>query len=174
MAPSRLISYVGPGLQAWAKSGRCIVSRMAIFKNNPYGGFNFNVVVDGSEPAAFSTVILPTVEIDVVEYRDGSDRTSQPRQVVGLTKYTNLVLKRGVASRPDLWQWFDQVRQGTLDRRDITVTLLNEERNPVVVWKLRRCLPIKYVGPTLSAGESDVAIEEIELAVEGLEIEQIS
>ena len=64
--------------------------------------------------------------------------------------------------------------QGTLDRRDITVTLLNEERNPVVVWKLRRCLPIKYVGPTLSAGESDVAIEEIELAVEGLEIEQIS
>ena len=105
-------------------------SRMAIFKNNPYGGFNFNVVVDGSEPAAFSTVIIPTVEIDVVEYRDGNDRTSQPRQVVGLTKYTNLVLKRGVASSPALWEWFDQVRQGTLDRRDIIVTLLNEERHP--------------------------------------------
>jgi len=103
---------------------------MAIFKNNPYAGFNFNVVVEGSEPAAFSTVIIPTVEIDVVEYRDGSDRTSQPRQVVGLTKYTNLVLKRGVANAPDLWEWFDQVRQGTVDRRDIVVTLLNEERQP--------------------------------------------
>jgi phage tail-like protein len=146
---------------------------MAIFKNNPYAGFNFTVTVEGGEPAAFSTVILPTIEIDVVEYRDGTDRTNQPRQVVGLTKYTNLVLKRGVASSTNLWEWFDQVRQGTLDRRTIVVTLLNEERNPVVVWKLRRCLPIKYVGPTLSAGESDVAIEEIELAVENLEIEQV-
>jgi phage tail-like protein len=146
---------------------------MAIFKNNPYGGFNFNVVVEGAEPAAFSTVILPTVEIDVVEYRDGTDRTSQPRQVVGLTKYTNLVLRRGVANSPDLWAWFDAVRQGSLDRRGIVVTLLNEERNPVVVWRLRRCLPIKYVGPTLNAGESEVAIEEVELAVEGLDIEQV-
>jgi phage tail-like protein len=147
---------------------------MAIFKNNPYAGFNFTVTVEGGEAAAFSSVILPTIEIDVVEYRDGTDRTNQPRQVVGLTKYSNLVLKRGVASSTNLWEWFDQVRQGTLDRRTIVVTLLNEERNPVVVWKLRRCLPIKYVGPTLSAGESDVAIEEIELAVENLEIEQIS
>ena len=146
---------------------------MAIFKNNPYAGFNFTVVVEGGEPAAFSTVVLPTIEIDVVEYRDGTDRTNQPRQVVGLTKYTNLVLKRGVVSSPDLWDWFNAVRQGTLDRRTVVVTLLSEERSPVMVWKLRRCLPIKYVGPTLNADSSDVAIEEIELAVEGLEIEQV-
>jgi len=74
---------------------------MAILKNNPYAGFNFTVTVEGSEPAAFSTVIIPTVEIDVVEYRDGNDRTNQPRQVVGLTKYTNLVLKRGIANHPE-------------------------------------------------------------------------
>ena len=146
---------------------------MAIFKNNPYAGFNFSVTVEGGEPLAFSTVILPTMEIDVVEYRDGTDRTNQPRQVVGLTKYTNQVLKRGVASSPALWEWFEQVRQGTLDRRGIIVTLLNEEQQPVVVWTLRRCIPIKYVGPTLSAAESDVAIEEMELAVQGLDIEQI-
>ena len=146
---------------------------MAILKNNPYAGFNFTVTVEGSEPAAFATVIVPTVEIDVVEYRDGNDRANQPRQVVGLTKYTNLVLKRGIATRPDLWAWFDQVRQGTIDRRTVVVTLLNEERNPVMVWKLHKCLPIKWVGPTLSAHESEVAIEEIELAVEGLEIEQV-
>jgi phage tail-like protein len=147
---------------------------MAIFKNNPYAGFNFTVTVEGAEPTPFATVILPTIEIDVVEYRDGTDRTNQPRQVVGLTKYTNLVLKRGLANQPDLWAWFDQVRQGSLDRRTIVVTLLNEERSPVRQWKLRRCLPIKYVGPTLNAGESEVAIEEIELAVEGLDIEHVA
>ena len=49
-----------------------------------------------------------------------------------------------------------------------------EGRNTVVVWKLRRCLPIKYVGSPLSAGESDAAIEEIELAVEGLDMEQVA
>jgi phage tail-like protein len=146
---------------------------MAILKNNPYAGFNFTVVVEGAEPAAFSTVILPTVEIDVVEYRDGTDKTNQPRQVVGLTKYTNLVLRRGVVNSHDLWAWFNGVRQGAIDRRTIVVTLLNEERSPVMVWRLRQCLPIKYVGPTLNAGESDVAIEEMELAVEGLDIEQV-
>ena len=51
--------------------------------------------------------------------------------------------------------------------------MLNEERSPVMVWKLRKCLPIKWVGPTLNAHASDVAIEEIELAVEGLEVEQL-
>jgi len=65
------------------------------------------------------------------------------------------------------------VRQRTIDWRTVVVTLLNEDRSPVMVWKLRRCLPIKWVGPTLSAHESDVAIVEIELAVEGLEIEQV-
>ena len=146
---------------------------MAIFKNHPYAGFNFTVTVDGGQAAAFSTVILPTIEIDVVEYRDGNERTNQPRQVVGLTKYSNLVLKRGVVGSPDLWSWFDAVRQGSVDRRDVAVVLLNEERTPVMFWRLRRCLPIKYVGPTLSAGSSDVAIEEMELAVEGLDIEQV-
>ena len=145
---------------------------MAILKNHPYAGFNFTVAVDGAPPAAFSSVTLPTVEIDVVDYRDGNERTNQPRQVVGLTKYTNLVLKRGVVNSLDLWKWFDGVRQGTLDRRDVAVVLLNEERAPVMFWRLRRCLPIKYLGPTLNAGSSDVAIEEMELAVEGLDIEQ--
>ena len=146
---------------------------MAIFKNHPYAGFNFTVTVEGGQAAAFATVILPTIEIDVVEYREGGERTNQPRQVVGLTKYTNLVLKRGVVGSPDLWTWFDAVRQGTIDRRDVAVVLLNEERSPMMLWRLRRCLPIKYVGPTLNAGSSDVAIEEMELAVEGLDIEQV-
>jgi phage tail-like protein len=152
---------------------RGIVSRMAIFKNSPYAGFNFLVTIDGSEPAAFSTVVIPTVEIDVIEYRDGSDKLNRPRQIVGLTKYTNLVLKRGLAPHPDLWAWFDQVRQGTIDRRSVVVTLLNEEHSPVMVWTLRRCLPIKWTGPTLNAHESDVAIEAIELAVEGLDVESV-
>jgi phage tail-like protein len=147
---------------------------MAIFRNDPYNGCNFTVAVDGGEPAAFTTVVVPTAEIDVVEYRDGTDRTGQPRQVVGLTRYSNLILKRGVTRSTDLWVWFEAVRQGTLDRRDLAVTLLNEEREPVVVWRLRRCLPVKYVGPTLSASTSEVAIEEMELAVEGLEIESVS
>ena len=168
------IHRLAPGHPVAHATVRGIVSHMAIFKNQPYGGYNFNVSVEGAEPAAFATVILPTVEIDVVEYREGTDRVNQPRQVVGLTRYSHLVLKRGVAGSPYLWEWFNQVRQGLLDRRGVVVTLLNEERSPVVVWQMRRCLPIKYVGPTLNAGESEVAIEEIELAVEGLDIEQIS
>ncbi len=146
---------------------------MAIFKNNPYGGFNFTVVVEGSEPAAFSTVD----RADRRNRRRRIPRRQRPHQPAAAGRGPDQVHEPGAEARRGqlarLWEWFDQVRQGTLDRRNIVVTLLNEERQPVVVWKLRRCLPIKYVGPTLSAAESDVAIEEIELAVEGLEIEQI-
>ena len=143
---------------------------MAIFRSHPYGGYNFLVNFDGVE-ASFAEARVPTAEIEVVDTRDGAAPTNGVRRLPGITKYTNLVLKRGVVGSTDLWEWFKATTQGDLQRRNVVVTLLDEKREAVATYKLRNCLPVKYVGPTLRAGASDVAIEEVELLVESLDLE---
>src|SRR5262249_22717135 len=119
---------------------------MAVMRSNPYGNFNFQVSIAGSDgdtsAGGFSRVSGLSAEIAIVEYRSGSDHVGDARKMPGLTKYANVTLERGVAGNLDLWQWFDAVRNGNVDRRDVVVRLLSEDRAQVVTsWKLRGCLP---------------------------------
>jgi len=138
---------------------------MAIVRHDPYGVYNFRVTIDGLE-ASFAEVQLPTAE-----NREGGDRSNDVRRLPGVTKYTNLVLKRGLVGSTDLWAWFASTSRGDAQRRAVVVTVLDERRDPVLTYALRNCLPVKYVGPTLQAAASEVAIEEVALLVEGMEIE---
>jgi phage tail-like protein len=90
----------------------------------------------------------------------------------GLRRFTNITLKRGVATGDnDFFRWLSSVRLKTGERRDLVVTLLNEERQPVMVWKVRQAIPVKVEGPELTASGNEVAIESVELAHEGLEVQ---
>jgi phage tail-like protein len=72
----------------------------------------------------------------------------------------------------DLFDWLKGVRDGTADPRSVTITLLDEARNPVVIFGLRNAQIVKWTGPTLAAkGGGEVAMEEIVLNHEGLEIQ---
>jgi phage tail-like protein len=71
----------------------------------------------------------------------------------------------------DFFRWLSSVRLKTGERRDLVVTLLNEERQPVMVWKVRQAIPVKVEGPELTASGNEVAIESVELAHEGLEVQ---
>jgi phage tail-like protein len=144
---------------------------VAVQRENPYANFNFVVAVDGLDEIGFAEVELPAAEIETIEYREGSDRTSAARKLPGRVRYGNLVLRRGVSGRLELWQWFDAVRNGQPDRRNVTVTLLDEARNPVQQWRFREAWPVKYDPSDLQGKGNDVAIEMLELAVEGIEIE---
>jgi phage tail-like protein len=83
-------------------------------------------------------------------------------------KPSTLILKRGLTTRPDLWLWFYGFVRGVGRRRDGLVIVQDAAHNPHTVWGFRNGLPVKYVGPQLSAGHSAVAIESIEIAHEGL------
>jgi phage tail-like protein len=144
---------------------------VAVQRENPYANFNFVVAVDGLDEIGFAEVELPAAEIETIEYREGSDRTSAARKLPGRVRYGNLVLRRGVSGRLELWQWFDAVRNGQPDRRNVTVTLLDEARNPVQQWRFREAWPVKYDPSDLRGKGNDVVIEMLELAVEGIEIE---
>lgn len=144
---------------------------MAVQRDNPYGNYNFVVDLGGGDEAGFSEVDLPGGAIEVIEYREGSDRVSSARKLPGRVSYPNVVLRRGIAGRLELFEWWRAVRDGQPDRRTVTITLLDEQRQPVQAWRLRNAWPAKLEGPTLNAQGNEVAIETLELAHEGFEVE---
>ena len=143
---------------------------MAVQRNDPYLAQNFVVEIDGVNVAHFAEVSGLEVEIGVIEYRNGSEDITV-RKLPGLAKYSNITLKRGIVGDLSLWQWLGTVRQGNAQRRDGAIVLLDERREPVLRIRFRRGWPRKWVGPTLNAQSNEVAIETLEIAHEGLEIE---
>jgi phage tail-like protein len=148
---------------------------MATLRDAPYGNQHFRVDLgtgDAGPAAGFSHVVLPDISIDVIEYRTGNDKESGSRKLPGLAHYSNVTLKRGVIGSLDLYNWINQVRNGDANaRRGVTITLLAEDLTPVLTWKLLRAWPVKYSFGDLNAKGTDVAIEELVLAYERLEME---
>ena len=144
---------------------------MAVQRDNPYLNFNFTVDIGVGDELGFSEVEGLSGEIEVIEYREGADKVNTARKLPGLAKYPNVMLKRGITGRTDLFEWWKSVRDGQVQRRNVTITLLDEQRQPVLRWLLRNAWPVKLEGPALNATGNEVAIETLELAHEGLEIE---
>jgi phage tail-like protein len=144
---------------------------VAVQRKNPYPNFNFAVDLGIGEEIQFAEVEIPPAELDVIEYREGADPSSAARKLPGRVRYGNVVLRRGISGRLELWEWFKAVRNGELLRRDVTITLLDEQRQPVQQWQLRNAWPSKYDPSDLNAKGNEVAIELLELAVESIEIE---
>jgi phage tail-like protein len=144
---------------------------VAVQRDNPYLNFNFTVDIGVGDELGFSEVEGLAGEIEVIEYREGADRVNTARKLPGLAKYTNVRLKRGITGQTDLFEWWKTVRDGQVVRRNVTITLLDEQRQPVFRWLLRNAWPVKIEAPTLNAAGNEVAIETLELAHEGLEID---
>ncbi len=129
---------------------------------------------DSQNTSNFSEVSGLTMEAEVVEYRGGADKMLTTRKQPGLKKFSNVTLKRGIVpaeSGNGLFDWYRSITAGAVSRRDVTVSLLNEERTPVMTWKIQSAWPVKIEGPGLKATGTEVAIESIEFACEGISIE---
>ena len=137
-------------------------------RDDPYKAFNFIVEIDGIARAGFSEVSGLESETDVIEYRVGSE-SNTVRKLPGLTKYANIVLRRGVTQDADLWNWRKTVVDGNVDRRSGSIILLDDDRTEVLRWNFFNGWVSKWEGPALNASENEVAIETIEIAHEGLE-----
>ena len=141
-------------------------------RTDPYGRFNFLLEIDGMVKAAFTEVSGLATETEVIEYREGNEAVNTPRKIPGLTKYRNLVLKRGVTADKSLWNWYKTVIDGQVQRRNGSIVLLDASRNEILRWNFRNAWPRKWEGPALKATGHEVAIETIEIAHEGLDLEQ--
>jgi phage tail-like protein len=149
---------------------------MAEFRERPYSQFNFLVDLgtgDTESPqAGFQEVSGLGMEVNVAEYRVGSEKENAPRKITGTYKVPDVTLKRGVIGSLDLYEWLKEVREGAQDTlRTVTIKLQNEDHTSIVQeWKLTNSRPIKYTGPSLNAKGTDVAIEELVLACERIDL----
>lgn len=150
---------------------------MATQRDNPYGSFNFLVDFSngdsGSVLAGFQEVSGMNIEVTSADYRNGNSKVNRPVKVNGVYKVGDVTFKRGVMGSLDLYQWVDEVRKGTRVQRSVTVSLQDESHEgPVMTWKLTNARPIRYTAPSLNAKTgTDVAIEELVLSIEDIEIE---
>lgn len=150
---------------------------MSVFREDPYPAFNFLVEIPslemdgGSVRAGFSEVSGLEIEQEIIAYRNGNERRMSPRLVPGLVKYGPLVLKRGVTGSAALWEWMQRCASGNCDRADGRIKLLDEQREVVMVWRFLDAVPRRLSGPVLNANTSEIAIESLELAHQGLELE---
>lgn len=140
-------------------------------RNDPYRAFNFRVDIDGTSVAAFSEVSGLSAEGDPVEYREGTDVPLTVRKLVGLRKYTNITLKRGYVQNDTFWKWYQNIANGVPDRRNGTITLMDEARKEVMRWNFENAWINKVEGPSFNASGNEVAIESVELCHEGLTLE---
>jgi phage tail-like protein len=123
---------------------------------------------------SFSEVSGLTMEAEVIEYRGGADPQFSTHKQPGLRKFSNVMLKRGIAPADagnGLFQWYNSISIGAVERHDVSVSLLNEVGDPVMTWKIKAAWPVKLEGPGLKSTGTDVAIESLEFACEGIEIE---
>ena len=126
----------------------------------------------GGTRVAFSEVTGLSIEYDVVEYHDGSSPEAGSVKMPGLRKNTNITLKRGIVKGDnEFFQWINTVSLNQVERRDLTISLLDETHAPVMLWKVKNAWPVKLESPLFNAHASEVAIESLELAHEGIRIE---
>ena len=137
----------------------------------PLPTFHFTVTWGGTR-VGFSEVTGLTQENQAIEYRDGSFPEYSSIKMPGLRKFSNLTFKRGVIKADnDFFKWLSTIKLNTVERRDLVISLLNEKHEPVMTWKVQNAFPVKLEGPQLKASANEVAIESIELAHEGLELQ---
>lgn len=150
---------------------------MAVLRERPYVQFNFLVDLgtgntDGPE-AGFQECSNIGMEVTVAEYRNGNEKENSVRKITGLNKSTDVTLKRGVIGSLNLYQWLNDIRNGSQSAlRNVTLQLQNEDHTAVVLtWKLFRARIIKHVSGPFNAKGTDVAMEELTLSYERLEME---
>jgi phage tail-like protein len=149
---------------------------MAVQRERPYAQFNFLVDLGtgdtGSPDAGFQECSAIATEVAVAEYRNGNDKENSVHKLAGLNRVSDVTLRRGLIGSLTLFEWLNAVRNGDEATRTVRIQLLNEDHTePVLTWTLLRARIVKWSAGPLNAKGSDVAIEEIVLAYERLELE---
>ena len=150
---------------------------MATQRERPYNRFNFLVDLgDGNTEgpdAGFAEVSGLGMQLEVIEYRNGNSRENEPMKITGLARVGDVTLRRGLIGSLKLYHWIDQIRNGDTNAlRTVTIQLRNEDHTATVqTWKLLRARIVKHVSGPFNAKGGDVAMEEMVLAFERLEIE---
>jgi phage tail-like protein len=141
---------------------------------DPYAGYNFAVELDGITRAGFRECSGLENSQNAGEYREGTDKNLSVRKLPGLVTHSDITLSRGITADSKLWEWRQKVIKGNTERHDISITLLDNNGNAKIIWNLFDCWPRQWTGPSLNATADDLAVEQLVLACERVEVDQWS
>jgi phage tail-like protein len=136
-------------------------------RKDPYRNFRFRVEIDGLQQAGFTDVSGFDSTVDVVEYREGTETTTM-RKLSGLTKYGNISLKWGITDSTEIYNWYIEVTKGNVQRKNISIVLVDETGSDKSRWNFINAWPSKYDAPDFSAKSSEVGIESLDIVHEGM------
>ncbi|HKP82020.1 MAG TPA: phage tail protein [Pyrinomonadaceae bacterium] len=134
---------------------------------DPYKVFRFVVEINGTRVGGFSDVTGLEVRTEVDEHREGGVNDFV-HKIAKETRYQNLTLKRGITDKTDLWDWHQQVVTGDVERKTVSVILLDQQGNEKWRWIFRDAYPVKWNGTDLNAAGNTVLVESVELAHHGM------
>jgi len=129
----------------------------------------FYVEIGGETQGVFTEVSGLQVEIDVMDYREGGNNSFVHR-LPGVTRVGNLSLKRGIVRKNDFYTWFKKIADGQFESKNVSVIMYDTDGKPTMTWSFTKAYPVKWIGPHFQASASEVAVETLELAHEGITV----
>lgn len=139
--------------------------------NYPLSKFYFQVDWGGTR-IGFHEVSGLDTEVEIIEYRQGASPDFSKIKMPGMKKFSNITLKRGsFAGDNEYFNWLSTIQLNSVERRTVTISLLDENGNPAITWKVKEAFPVKLQSTDLKAEGNEVAIETLEIAHEGLTIQ---
>ncbi len=137
-------------------------------RKDPLKGYNFLVEIDGITRAGFRECSGLDSAQDPIEYREGNEKFLTVRKLTGLVKYSNISLKYGITDDQELWEWRTKAVDGTVERKNGSIVLLDDVGEEKMRWNFREAWPTKWTGASFNATANEVAIETLEIAHEGV------
>lgn len=127
-------------------------------------------IMDAAKPAAVFTELSGLeVEIEVQNWEEGGTNDHVHR-LPGRAKVSDITLRNGVTTSNDLWRWMSEVLQGTFNRKNITIALVDNKGKTIQKWEFVKAIPVKWTGPQLKSDQSAIAIQSLVLAHQGLNL----
>ncbi|MBK8430818.1 MAG: phage tail protein [Chloroflexi bacterium] len=146
------------------------IQRLAVNSYESPLSFRFVVELDNRRVAAFTECTLPAISWKMQEIIEGGLNT-HTHELIGPRQKTKLVLKRGLAASSELMDWYVQTLNQQIQRKRVTVVLLDVTRQPVMTWSIEQALPVKWTGPKLDAKAKTVAVETLEISCGRITVE---
>ena len=143
-------------------------------KQFPLPKFHFQVDWGVGKNMRFTEVSGLEMEMDVIEHRDGNSPEFVKEQIPGMKIFARVVLKRGTFQGDnEFYNWFNASGPLEVERRTVTISLLDEKHETIVQWTLKKAWPSKLVSTDLKSDANEIAIETLELAHSGITVEHV-
>lgn len=136
---------------------------------DPYRAYNFKLEIQGVTQGHFTEISGMSIKVQPIKYREGGNN-QVVHSLAGQVEYGDVTLRYGLTSSRELWDWLLTAVQGKVERRNVSILMLDSEGSTEVMrWNLIGAWPSQWQGTRLDALGREIAIEALTLVFETLE-----